>query len=187
MTLIDRQIEVIAGACAVTPETVRAVIAGERVGSGPDERVRAALSLIGFTPPLPRPSQNLDLFVDPVEQAVLAMRYNGNWPECLPHLACGGCGCQDCIGGARRCGACVHRVAITTVEDGTPLGMDVCGWCNPARRKDTGDETLSVVARGHVHCVNTGNCGEAGCPMPAANRPGALRRLVSAILGNAAP
>lgn len=63
------------------------------------------------------------------QQAITAMRYNGNGPECLPHLACGGCGCSDCIGGARRCGCCVKRVAITTIEDGTPEGMDVCGWC----------------------------------------------------------
>lgn len=181
MTLIDRQIEVIAGACAVTTATVRAVIAGERVGDGPDERVRAALSLIGFVPPLPRPSPNLDLFVNPVDQAVLSMRYNGNGPECLPHLACGGIGCDDCIGGARRCGMCVHRVAVQMVEDGTSDGMEVCGWCAPSRRKDTGGETLSVVSRGHGHCINTGNCGDELCPVPS-KRPGALRRLVGAIL-----
>jgi hypothetical protein len=63
------------------------------------------------------------------EQAIEAMRYNGNGPECLPHLACGGIGCGDCSGGAVKCGCCVHRVAVTTVADGTPEGMDVCGWC----------------------------------------------------------
>ena len=54
MTLIDRQIETIALACAVTPETVRAVIDGQRVGDGPAERVRAALSLIGYIATIPR-------------------------------------------------------------------------------------------------------------------------------------
>ena len=54
MTIIDRQIETIALACAVTPETVRAVIDGQRVGDSAGERVRAALSLIGFIPPIPK-------------------------------------------------------------------------------------------------------------------------------------
>jgi hypothetical protein len=53
-TLIDRQIEVIARACAVSDDTVRAVIAGQRVDDVSGERVRAALSLIGFIPPIPR-------------------------------------------------------------------------------------------------------------------------------------
>lgn len=52
-TMIERQIDIISKACAVTPETVRAVIDGQRVGDGPAERVRAALSLIGFIPPIP--------------------------------------------------------------------------------------------------------------------------------------
>lgn len=54
MTLIDRQIETTALACAVTPETVRAVIDGQRVGDSAGERVRAALSLIGYIAPIPR-------------------------------------------------------------------------------------------------------------------------------------
>jgi len=54
MTLIDRQIEAIAQACAVPVETVRSVIAGQRVEEGAGERVRAALSLFGFIAPIPR-------------------------------------------------------------------------------------------------------------------------------------
>ena len=54
MTLIDRQIETIALACAVTPETVRAVIDGQRVGDSASERVRAALSLSGYIAPIPK-------------------------------------------------------------------------------------------------------------------------------------
>lgn len=52
--LVDRQIDIISKACAVTPETVRAVIDGQRVGDSAGERVRAALSLIGFIPRIPR-------------------------------------------------------------------------------------------------------------------------------------
>jgi len=75
------------------------------------------------------------------EQAIEAMRYNGNGPECLPHLACGGCGCDDCLGGAVRCGCCVHRVAVAMVEDGTAEGMPVCGWC-----KADSDEAVAADA-----------------------------------------
>ena len=54
MTIIDRQIDTVARACAVPVETVRAVIDGQRVGDSAGERVRAALSLIGFISPIPR-------------------------------------------------------------------------------------------------------------------------------------
>lgn len=51
------------------------------------------------------------------------------------------------------------------------------------KRKDTGEESLSVAARGHGHCINTGNCGEPGCPWPKAKRRGLVRRVLDVLVG----
>jgi len=53
------------------------------------------------------------------------------------------------------------------------------------KRKDTGEETFTVTARGHLNCVNTGNCGEPGCPFPKETRPGVVRRLARALVRRA--
>jgi hypothetical protein len=56
MNLIDRQIETIAKACAVTTELVRLVVDGGDYRAFSDkavERVRAALNLIGYIAPIP--------------------------------------------------------------------------------------------------------------------------------------
>jgi hypothetical protein len=52
---------------------------------------------------------------------------------------------------------------------------------NDTKRKDTGEETFSVTARGHVHCINTGNCGEIGCPVPKVPRRGLVGRAAGAV------
>ena len=49
------------------------------------------------------------------------------------------------------------------------------------KRKDTGEETLTVAARGHGHCINTGHCGEADCPVPKVRRRGLVERAVQAL------
>jgi hypothetical protein len=52
---------------------------------------------------------------------------------------------------------------------------------NDTKRKDTGDETMTVAARGHGQCINTGNCGELGCPVPKVPRRGLVGRAVGAV------
>jgi hypothetical protein len=98
-------------------------------------------------PTVPVPAQTnrelvFGLYVDHVQQAREAMSYNGHAAECLPHLACGGIGCDACLSGARRCAVCMHRAAVATVEGETTERMDLCGWC----RDEAVDEELAQAA-----------------------------------------
>jgi len=48
------------------------------------------------------------------------------------------------------------------------------------KRRDTGEETLSVVTRPHAICHERGHCGAIDCPAPQARRS-RLARVVAVV------